>query len=343
MNPDAWRALISEAAIDPELPIVDAHHHIWPEAPFKGYEAYSDDALIADVEGSGHSIVASVCVEAHGSYRHEGPFALRPVGETEHAEAVAKSVRRDRSRAAGLCAAIVAHADLRLGAAVEAVLDAHNLAAPERFRGIRHVTAWDADLRSSFRTSPAMLADADFREGFGRLASHNLTFDAWVVHSQLGELLDLARAFPETTIVVDHLGGPIGIGRFAGRLTESFAEWRAELAPLARCPNVVVKLGGMHIGITGFSAIGAARPRTSLEIAALHRNHILAAIELFGPDRAMFESNFPVDRMSGPYDVLWNSFKRITAEFTAHERAEMFAGTARRVYRVAADQERTTP
>jgi predicted TIM-barrel fold metal-dependent hydrolase len=340
MDADAWRAQVKEQAIDPGLPIIDTHHHIWPVAPFPGYEAYDDTALINDVMGSGHAIVATIAVEAHASYRPEGPAALRPVGETEHAQALAKRVRREGGRAAGICAAIVAHADLWLGAGVEAVLDAHRAAAPERLRGIRHMAAWDADLRSGVQSAPGMLADPAFREGFARLARHNLSFDAWVVHSQLGEVVDLARAFPSTQIILDHAGGPIGVGRFAGRPAESFAEWRAALAPLARCDNVAVKLGGLNISVTGLGAMGAARPRGSEEMAALHRDHILAAIDLFGPERAMFESNFPVDRMSGPYDVLWNGFKRITAGFTAAERAAMFAGTARRIYRIAAGEER---
>jgi predicted TIM-barrel fold metal-dependent hydrolase len=343
MKPDEWRAQVEEPAIDAELPIVDAHHHLWPQAPFAGYEAYPDAALIGDVAGSGHNIVATVCVEAHANYRNEGPSSLQPVGETEYAESLAKRVRREGGRGAGICAAIVAHADLTLGAAVDAVLDAHFVASPDRLRGIRNMAAHDPDLRTAVPTIPGLLGNPAFREGFARLARRNLAFDAWVVHSQLSDVGDLARVFPEVTIILNHLGGPIRIGRFLDHPAESLREWRAALSVLAGHPNVVVKLGGLHVSVCGFSAVGAPRPRTSTEMAVLFRDHILAAIDLFGPGRAMFESNFPVDRMSGPYDVLWNAFKRITADFTATERAALFADTARRVYRIETAQERAIP
>jgi predicted TIM-barrel fold metal-dependent hydrolase len=335
MNRDAWRARLSEPAIDPGLPVIDPHHHIWPVAPSPHLEAYTDDELIADVRGSGHNIVATVAVEAWGSYRTEGPPELRPVGETEHAEALAR--RED-----GLCAGIVAHADLLLGDAVATVLEAQRAAAPARLRGIRYLTASDPDLPFQFGVPAGLMAESGFRAGFARLADYGLSFDAYVAHPQLPEILDLAQAFPETVIILDHLGGPLGVGRFAADRRAAFRDWRAALAPLAACQNIVVKLGGMHLDITGFNRLGAAAPLGSAEMAALHRDYILAAIDLFGPERAMFESNFPVDRMSTPCGVLWNCFKIIAAGFTPAERSDLFAGTARRVYRITPDQERRT-
>jgi predicted TIM-barrel fold metal-dependent hydrolase len=333
MNRDAWRAQYTEAAVEPDLPIIDAHHHLWPEPPLPGYEPYTDETAIAEMAHGGHNIIATVAVEARGSYFTYGPETLRPVGETVHAEALAQLQP-------GFCAAIVAHADLLLGHAVDVVLSAHMVAAPMRLRGIRHVVAWDPDLKSGFGAQPGMLAHPDFRAGFGRLAPNGLSFDVWALHSQLGEVLDLARAFPETSIIIDHIGGPIGIGRYAARPSESFADWRAALAPLATCNNVTVKLGGLHISIIGFSRLDAAAPLPSSEMAAQHGGHIRAVIDLFGPERVMFESNFPVDRMSTPHDVLWNSFKLMTQGYTHAERAAMFAGTARRVYRIAPGEER---
>jgi len=333
MNRDAWRALVSEPAIAPDLPIIDPHHHIWPVALSPHLEAYTDDALITDVRGSGHNIVATVAVEAWGSYRTEGKPELRPVGETEHAEALAR-------RAHGLCAGIVAHADLLLGDAVAAVLEAHAQAAPARLRGIRYLTASDADLPFQFGIPAGLMADAAFRAGFARLTDFGLSFDAYVAHPQLPEILKLAQAFPGTVIILDHLGGPLGVGRFAADRRAAFSDWRAALAPLAACQNIVVKLGGMHLDITGFDRLREAAPLGAAEMAALHRDYILAAIDLFGPERAMFESNFPVDRMSTPYGVLWNCFKIIATGFTPAERLDLFAGTARRVYRITPDQER---
>jgi predicted TIM-barrel fold metal-dependent hydrolase len=333
MNRDAWRAQVIEPAIDPDLPVIDPHHHLWPVTPSPHLEPYTDDELIADVRGCGHNIVATVAVEAWGSYRTDGPAALRPVGETDHAEALAR-------REHGLCAGIVAHADLLLGDAVAEVLEAHRQAAPARLRGIRHVTASDPDLPFQFGIPAGLMADAVFRAGFARLAGFGLSFDAYVAHPQLPEIMDLAQAFPGTLIILDHLGGPLGVGRFAGDGQAAFRDWRAALAPLAACPNIVVKLGGMHLDITGFGRLSEAAPLGAAEMAALHRDYVLAAIDLFGPARVMFESNFPVDRMSTPYGVLWNCFKIIAAGFTPAERSDLFAGTARRVYRITPDHER---
>jgi predicted TIM-barrel fold metal-dependent hydrolase len=327
MDAEQWRAQTVEAALDPELPVIDAHHHIWPEVFAPGFEAYPDDALHADVKECGHNIIATVAVEAWGSYRPDGPAELRPVGETEHAQALA-------ARAPGLCAGIVAHANLLLGNAVAPVLEAHLAASPEHLRGIRHVTAWDQDMPTGYLSTPGLMAQPAFRAGLRQLARHGLSFDIWAMHPQLGEVLDLVRAFPETSFILDHLGGPLGIGRFAQRRAEAFSDWRAALAPLAACENVTVKLGGLSMNSTGMDAKGLARPRSSLALAELHRDHILTAIDLFGPQRAMFESNFPVDRMSTPYGVLWNAFKRVTTCFAPADRATLFAGTARRVYRL---------
>jgi predicted TIM-barrel fold metal-dependent hydrolase len=328
MDAEQWRAQMVEKALDPELPVIDAHHHIWPEVFAPGFEAYTDDALLADVQTSGHNIIATVAVEAWGSYRPDGPVELRPVGETEHAQAMA-------DRVPGLCAGIVAHADLLLGDAVVPVLEAHFAAAPDRLRGIRHITASDPDMRTGYPSPPGLMPDPAFRAGLRHLARRQLSFDIWAVHPQLGEVLDLVRAFPNTLFILDHLGGPLGIGRFSQRRAEAFAEWRAALAPLAACENLTVKLGGLNMPTTGMNARGLPCPRSSEEMAALHRDHILTAIDLFGPARAMFESNFPVDRLSTPYGVLWNAFKRITAGFTKPDREALFAGTARRVYRLA--------
>jgi predicted TIM-barrel fold metal-dependent hydrolase len=335
INRDAWRSLVREDAIDPGLPIIDAHHHIWPVAPDPAFECYDVPALLQDVSASAHDIVGTVFIEAHARYRPDGPEHLKPVGETAFADSVAEQATAQGGRASGLCAGIVAFADLRLGDAVEEVLAAHRAASP-RLRGIRQMVASDPDMPATFRMPPGVLASPDFRAGFARLARHGLSFDAFVVHPQLGDVLDLARAFPETIIILDHLGGPMGIGRFADGGEDRFAAWRGGLAALAACDNVVVKLGGLYMRTTGLAAPLEPRPRTSSEMAAAQRDHILTAIDLFGPHRTLFESNFPVDRSTVSYDVLWNAFKRITGDFTPDERSAMFAGTAKRAYRLDA-------
>lgn len=332
MTSREWREQVVEPAIEPELPIVDAHHHVWVASPAPGYEPYDGEAILRDKTTSGHNVVATVYVDSHSNYRTGGPEHMRVVGETEFAHQLAEEANRRGGKAAGLCAAIVPHANLMLGKKVGEVLDAHVAASP-RMRGIRHMAAFDPELPPIYGAkSPGIFVDPLFREGFAQLAPRNLSFDAWLFHSQLAELVDLARAFPGTTIILDHLGGPIGVGRYAGR-PEGFDAWRRSLGEAAACPNVVLKIGSLNMSYTGMDATEAPRPMTSEEMAVRWRDHVRTAIDLFGPDRCMFESNFPVDMVSTSYVVLWNGFKRLTADLSVAERANLFSGVARRTYR----------
>jgi L-fuconolactonase len=321
----------SEEILDPDLPICDPHHHLW-DRPESRYVL--EDLL--DDTGSGHNIVSTVFVECAASYRTSGPVELRPVGETEFVDEIATAAEASPTRVA---AGIVSFADLNLGSHVGVVLDAH-LEASERFRGIRHAAGWDASdvVRNSHSLpSEGMLAQTEFRRGFGELAPRGLSFDAWLYHPQIPELTDLARDFPETTIVLDHFGGPLGIGPYEGRRAAIFEEWKKNLSELAACPNVVAKLGGLVMPINGFGFHKRDERATSDELVAATRDWYLHAIDVFSPDRCMFESNFPVDKVSCSYDVLWNSFKKIAAGFTEAERSAMFFGTAARVYRLSED------
>jgi predicted TIM-barrel fold metal-dependent hydrolase len=270
-------------------------------------------------------------------YRADGPQALRPVGETEFVDGIAATSARGARGPTRVAAGIIGFADLSLGAAVREVLQAHVDAAPGRFRGIRHAAAWHADARirpSHTTPPPGLLLDARFREGFAQLAPLGLSFDAWLYHPQIAELTDLARAFPETTIVLDHYGGPLGIGPYAGRADDVHADWRTRIDELARCPNVVAKLGGLHMPINGFGWHKGAAPPGSAEIAAATQRYVHHTIERFGPQRCMFESNFPVDKASCSYLVLWNAFKRLAVGCSADEKAALFHDTAARVYRL---------
>jgi predicted TIM-barrel fold metal-dependent hydrolase len=268
-------------------------------------------------------------------YRIDGPLELRPVGETEFAESVA---REAATRAAEplICAANVGFADLTLGAEVGDVLDAHIAASP-RFRGIRHCTAWDASElihKTHTNPTPQMMSSASFRAGFRELARRDLSFDAWVFHPQIGEVADLARAYPNTRIVLDHLGGPLGVGPYSGRRDEVFALWRQSIRGLSECDNVLVKLGGLLMPLNGWRLHKRATPVGSEEVASLCRDYHLHAIDCFGVDRCMFESNFPADKPSVSYTVLWNAFKRMTKGFSEAERHALFHDTAARCYRL---------
>ena len=328
---EKWLAQVREEVLEPELPICDPHHHLWDYPQGR----YLLDELLADI-GSGHNVVSTVFMECGSMYRADGPEALKPVGETEFVNGVAAMSASGGYGDARACAAIVGYADLNLGTAVGEVLDAHAAASP-RFRGIRHASGWDAsdEIRNSHTAPTAgMLADATFREGFKELGKRGMTFDAWLYHPQIPELTDLARAFPDQPIVFDHFGGPLGIGPYAGKREEIFAYWKSAVAELADCPNVVAKLGGLVMALNGFGFHKRERPASAAELVAATRDYHLRMIDCFGPARCMFESNFPVDKVSCSYHVLWNAFKRLTAGFSASERASLFHDTAVRVYRV---------
>lgn len=332
-NPE-WLAKVTEAALEPALPIIDPHHHLWVH-PGSRYEL---EELLDDT-GQGHNIRATVFVECKAMYRADGPEHLKPVGETEYVNGIAAKSASGGFGEMRACAGIVGFADLRLGSAVDEVLEAHIAAAPARFRGIRHASAFDAspEVRPSHTNPPeGLLGLKDFREGFKRLAKYNMTFDAWLYHRQIPELTSLARANPQTTIIFDHFGGPIGIGPYEGKRAEIFAQWKKDVADLASCPNVVAKLGGINMAVNGYGWHKRALPPTSDELVAATRDWYLHSIDVFGPARCMFESNFPVDKLSCSYGVVWNAFKKIASGFSADEKRHLFHDTAARVYRIAA-------
>lgn len=339
---------MSETILEPDLPIIDPHHHLWDLRPLLGHfpeprhdflEAiagapyYTFDELHADTR-SGHNIVATVFLECGAFYDPARGDALKVVGEVEFVNGVAAQGASGLYGAYNPCAAIVGHADLSLGSRAGEVLDALQ-AASRRFVGIRHAAAWDADpgvLGPPFSHPEGLYLDAAFREGFAELGKRGLTFDAWVLEPQLGDVIDLARAFPDQPIVLDHCGTPLNIASYRGKLHANFDRWRRSIHALAECPNVVVKLGGLAMAFCGLPEEGPAKGYGSDHLAALWRPYIETCIEAFGPARAMFESNYPVDRWGASYPVLWNAFKRLTAGASADEKHALFAGTAARVY-----------
>jgi predicted TIM-barrel fold metal-dependent hydrolase len=327
-----WLALRQEDVIDPERPIVDAHHHLWD----RGGQRYMIEEITGDI-ASGHNIVATVYVDCRSMYRAGGPEALRPVGEVEFANGVAAMSASGGYGNAKLCAGIVGHANLLLGEAARAVLEAEIAAGNGRFRGIRHASAWDADasIGGNYATRPkGLLLDTTFRKGFACLAPLGLSFDAWLFHPQIGELTDLARAFPDTRIVLDHCGGPIGVGSYANRRQEIFPVWQAQVREIAKCPNVVVKLGGLAMRLLGYDFHERPMPPSSEDAAAAWRPYIESCIEAFGPERCMFESNFPPDKGQCSYQVIFNAFKRIAAPYSETEKTALFQKTATDFYRL---------
>jgi L-fuconolactonase len=340
---------VTEAIIEPDLPIVDPHHHLWdlralvpmfpdPRHPFieaiAGAAYYSFDQLHADTH-SGHNIVATVFMECGAFYDPARGEAMKPIGEVEFANGVAAQ------GASGLygdyrpCAGIVGHADLTLGDAVRPVVEALIAAGNGRFKGIRHAGAWDEDpevLGPPFHAPQGLYGSDTFRAGFAAYAEYGLTFDAWLLEPQLGDLVDLARAFPDQQIVLDHCGTPLNIAGYRGKLPENFARWQQSIHDLAECPNVAVKLGGLAMAFCGMPEEGPDRGCGSEELAQAWDPYITNCIEAFGPERAMFESNYPVDRWGASYAVLWNAFKRLANGASDAEKRALFAGTAARIY-----------
>ncbi|MEZ5378072.1 MAG: amidohydrolase family protein [Acidimicrobiales bacterium] len=322
-----WLALYTEEPVDPAQEICDPHHHLW-DFPT---DRYCLEELRADT-GAGHNIVSTVFIECTAGYRADGPEAMRPVGETEFVLAQAiESADTEGSEIKG----IVGLADLTLGADVAEVLEAHIEAGGGRFKGIRHATAYDPSpdvRRSHTRPTPGLMGEPSFREGFAQLGRHDLRFDAWLYHPQITELVDLAHAHSDVLIVLDHLGGPLGVGPYAGRRDEVRAEWRRSIIQLAECPNVSVKLGGIGMTVYGLDWHHQPTPPTSDALAEAWGPDIEFCIGQFGVRRSMFESNFPVDRRSTGYTVLWNTFQKLTADYSPDERSALFHDTASAFY-----------
>jgi predicted TIM-barrel fold metal-dependent hydrolase len=328
---DAWLARQPpEPILDPDLPIIDTHHHLWDRPDFR----YLLHDFLADTN-TGHNIVATVFLQCHTMYRADGPEELRPVGETEFVAGIAAMSDSGGYGNTRLAAGIVGYADLTLGDRVEAVLEAQIRAGGGRFRGVRHSGNWDADpIIGNGAPGPDVYRRADFRCGLARLTALGLSLDAWVFHAQLADVVDLARAFPTTNIIMGHVGGVLGYGPYTGKRDEIFTSWKQSITELSKCPNVTMKLGGMMMRSAAFDYGAAERPISSQELADLWRPYIETCIDLFGANRCMFESNFPVEKMGIGYAALWNAFKRIASSASSSEKSALFSGTARRAYRL---------
>jgi predicted TIM-barrel fold metal-dependent hydrolase len=323
-----------EAALEPDLPIIDPHHHFW-DTPQRGH--YLLPELLDDISG-GHNIVSTVFLECRSMYRKEGPAETAPVGEVEFVNGIAAMSASGGYGPCRVAEAIVGHADLTLGARVREVLEAEIRVGGGRFRGIRHGVSWDEhEAIQKFATRvvpPHLVRDPKFREGFSQLAPLGLSFESWQYHPQLPDAIDLARAFPNTTIILNHVGGVLGVGPYRGRRQEIFAGWKKDITELAKCPNVNVKLGGVGMTSFGFDFHERDVPPSSEELAAAWRQYIKPCIEAFGPNRCMFESNFPPDKGQCSYQVIFNAFKRLAAPYSEAEKTALFSGTATEFYKL---------
>jgi L-fuconolactonase len=323
-----WLNLTKEITIDPDLPICDPHHHLW----YQSEDPYQLENFRRDISG-GHRIIQTVFIESRKMLRKNVSVPFQPVGETEFIRDIVDRNFEGQCQTR-VASGIVGFADLTLGHAVEPVLEAHIEAGQGRFRGIRYTSTWDTNPEIKSSSKYGVYIDPNFRLGFGRLNKYSLSFDAWLYHPQIPELVDLASTYPDTPIILDHLGGPLGIGPYSSIRDEVFQEWKRSIASLATCENVYIKLGGLGMTIGGFCWSEWTRPPHSIDLAKSFAPYFLWCIEKFGVLRCMFESNFPVDKRSYSYTVLWNAFKLITRGFSNDERKALFYDTAVRVYRL---------
>ena len=333
-----------EAIIDPDLPIIDTHHHLWERrgggARGESWDVpsyrYLIDEFLADC-ATGHNIVGSVFLQCHSMYRADGPVQMRPVGETEFVAGIAAMSDSGGYGRTRVACGIVGYADLTAGDWVTPVLEAHIRAGGGRFRGVRHSCGYDPDPiigNSAPDIQPGLYLRDDFRAGMKRLSALGLSLDAWGFHPQIPDITDLAQAFPDTNIIMGHCGGPLGYGRHAGRTNEVFSDWKKSVTELAKCQNVTMKLGGMMMRLAAYPYLDIDAPPSSEQLAAYWRPYVETCVELFGADRCVVESNFPVEKMGIGYAGLFNALKRLCAGASADEKTAIFAGTARRVYRL---------
>ena len=329
-----WLALRTESVLEPELRIVDPHHHLWD----RQVNRYLFHELMADMN-MGHNVVSTVFVQFRSMLRKDGPPEMAALGEVEFVTGVAAMGASGDYGSARACAGIVAGADLQLGDRVAPVLEAMKHSAGGRLRGVRNPVVWHSspDVHSSTAPPPpkGLMADTAFRKGVAQLGQQGLSLDVWAYHTQLGEIYDLALAHPSVTVIIDHFGGPIGVGPHAADMTETFKQWRAGIARVASLPNVVIKLGGAGMPVFGIRFDQEPMPPASEQLATAWRPYFETCVELFGVERCMFESNFPVDKGMFSYQVLWNGFKRLTKGCSDAEKRALFSATAERVYQLA--------
>ncbi len=330
-----WLALTQEPTLEPELPICDPHHHFWDGRTERiPYQRYLLHELVADIH-CGHNVRATVFIEARAMYRADGPQELRPVGEVEFVQGLAAASASGLYGPCRAAAAIVGRANLNLGDQVQPVLEALQAASPNRLRGIRHTVTWDPHPEVGNREPEGILATAAFRAGGHVLARMGLSLDTGVCFPQLPELAAFATAVPDLTIILNHLGGLTRVGPYGHRDDEVLATWRRGIAAVAACPNVHLKLGGIGMPRLGFDWHERTTPIGSEELATSMAPLMTDCIEQFGPNRCMFESNFPVDKVSFSHHVLFNAFKRFSQGYSASERAALFHDTAVRAYRIS--------
>ena len=331
-----WLAQIQEETLEPDLLICDPHHHLWEFRNERSAPRYLINDYLADIN-CGHKIVSTVFIECGAMWRANGPEEMVVIGETEFVNGIAAMSASGLYGSCKIADGIICTADLMLGADVGRVLDAQISAGNGRVRGIRYAIVWDGSgvpPQGRTKAPQHLMYNETFRQGFGELAKRDLSYEIWCYHPQLPDVIDLAQNFPDTKMILDHFGGPLGVGPYVGNSNEVFSGWKKNIKELAKCPNVVAKLGGINMIENGFGWHEKPKPPSSKELMEATRHYYDFTIEQFGIDRCMFESNFPVDQVTCSYNTLWNSFKLLTKTYSTDEKARLYNDNATRVYKL---------
>ena len=335
---EGWLDLVQEEILEPDMEIIDPHHHLWhgPQDPpgVKGSYRYLLQDLWRDTS-SGHNIKKTVFIDCGQEYRSEGPEEFKPIGETEFVVQIAKQAQEDSTQAQ--IAGIIGHANMMLGTSVKEVLELHAEKGEGLFRGIRHAGGWDEDERvknAHSHPTPHIYLEDKFQQGLQMLASMGMVFDTWHYHNQIRDLTELAKNLPELVIIHDHFGGPLGIGPYKGKRDEIFDQWQEDIYELSQCGNVYSKLGGLAMPVNGWDWHKRDVPASSDEIVSEQGKYYLYTLKCFGSERCMFESNFPVDKQSISYHVIWNAYKKLVKNFSDVEKSNLFYKTAEKVYKL---------
>ena len=334
---DIWLSKTKEVALEPSLPICDSHHHLWEFKNEFIQPKYLIDDYIADIN-SGHNIKKTIFIECGSMLRKDGPNHLKYIGETEFANGIAAMSSSGKYGKTRVASGIVSSAPLlENNKKLLEVLNGHIMCAGKRFKGIRYQAAMHKNkLVYNSRVNPpdGIYNCQIFRDNFKELYKLKLSFEAWCYHTQLNDLYDLAKSFPKTIIILNHFGGPIGIGPFKNKNKEVFDDWRISIKKLAQLKNIYIKLGGLAMDINGFEWHKKKNAPSSIEYVKKTYKYYETAIETFGINRCMFESNFPVDKKSISYVNLWNSFKIMTRGYSINEKNKLFYKNACKIYKL---------
>ena len=331
-----WLNQLIEDPILPNIPIIDPHHHLWDV----GFGRYYIEELLEDINSSGHNILSTVYIMSSSNtkiYSKDGLEEFKPLTEIEFATSEGKRADLIPNNRVKVNASIVGSVDLTYGNKLKPVLEKAVNISEGRLKGIRMLLASHTDPRISsgaVKSDLGLMLHPNFIDGAKCIQDANLSLDFWIYHTQLNEMEKIARALPDLTIILNHIGGPIHLGEYEGKQAATHREWRSAMMRLSRIPNINVKLGGLGMAVNGAKFHNSKFPPNSVQLSDVWKPWIYETIDMFGFDRCMFESNFPVDKGSCSYGALWNAFKILAKDMSDDEINKLFSKNAAKIYKI---------